>query len=281
MLYLLFTSVIIDNMTIQEWLDDATDKLKKHKIPSARLDSLVLLEYVLVTPRVTLLSHPETDLPATTLVKLNAALAQRLDDIPVAYITNKKEFYGRDFLVNEHVLIPRPETERMIELVKNLAIEAPTIADIGTGSGCIAITLALEIPDSSVVATDISPDALIVAKNNAKHLGAQVTFKYSDLLEAVASRTFDVVCANLPYVPESLVSSPEITKEPANALFSGIDGLDHYHRLFIEAAEHADPPRYIVTEALESQHKVLKKLAALAGYQLLRTDILVQLFIRN
>jgi release factor glutamine methyltransferase len=268
-------------MTIQEWLDDATDKLKKHKIPSARLDSLVLLEYVLVTPRVTLLSHPETDLPATTLVKLNTALAQRLDDIPVAYITNKKEFYGRDFLVNEHVLIPRPETESMIELVKDLGIEAPTIADIGTGSGCVAITLALEIPDSSVVATDISPDALAVAKNNAKHLGAQIIFKESDMFNAISVRSFDIVCANLPYVPDSLVTSKEITIEPELALFSGADGLDHYRRLFIEAAELADPPRYIVTEALESQHKALKKLAALAGYQLLRTDILVQLFIRN
>lgn len=267
-------------MTIQEWLDDATDKLKKHKIPSARLDSLVLLEHVLITPRVTLLSHPETDLPATTLVKLNSALAQRLDNIPVAYITNKKEFYGRDFLVNEHVLIPRPETESMIELVNYLQLEAPNIIDIGTGSGCIAVTLALEIPDSTVVATDISTDALAVAKSNAKHLGAQVIFKQSDLFASVKNRAFDVVCANLPYVPSELVTSTEITKEPEQALFSGQDGLDHYRRFFIELAELSNHPRYAIVESLESQHAEVKKLAALAGYQLIQTDILVQLFER-
>lgn len=272
------TSVILIDMTIQEWLDDATAKLESQKISSARLDSLVLLEYVLVTPRVTLLSHPETDLPATTLVKLNNALSLRLDGIPIAYITNKKEFYGREFLVNEHVLIPRPETESIIELVKNLRLEAPAIVDIGTGSGCIAITLALEIPDSSLIATDISSEALTVAKQNAKHLGAQVTFKQSDLFTGITGRSFDVVCANLPYVPEELITSPEITKEPGLALFSGADGLEHYRKFFVELAELSNHPRHVVTESLESQHDDLEKLAKLAGYRLLKTDILCQLF---
>ena len=263
-------------MTIQEWLVDATKKMTTAGIDSARLDSLLLLEHVLITPRVTLLSHPDIVLPATTLVKLDAVLKQRLDGIPIAYIQNKKEFYGREFLVNEHVLIPRPETESMIELVKELGLEAPRIADIGTGSGCIAITLSLELRDSIIVAVDISDEALAVAKNNAKHLGAQVTFRQSDLLAKIGHRRFDVICANLPYVPDNLVTSPEITKEPSLALFAGADGLDAYRRFFIELAELSNQPRYIIVEALESQHKTIQKLAKLVGYSLQKTDVLCQ-----
>lgn len=268
-------------MTIQEWLGDSTKKLADNGVGSARLDALVLLEYALVTPRVTLLSHPETDLPATTLVRLDKALKQRLDGIPIAYITHKKEFYGREFIVNEHVLIPRPETESIIELVKQLALEAPHIADIGTGSGCIAITLALEIPDSKVMAADISEEALKIAKQNAKDLSAQVTFKQSDLFAQLAHRSFDVVCANLPYVPDKLVTSNEITKEPSDALFSGEDGLDHYRRFFIEVAELSNKPTYVVIESLENQHNELKKLATITGYQLKQTDMLAQLFVAS
>lgn len=265
-------------MTIQEWLDDATKKLANSGSNSARLDALVLLEYTLITPRVTLLSHPDTDLPATTLVKLGRVLNQRLDGIPIAYIQNKKEFYGRDFIVNEQVLIPRPETETIIELVKSLRLEAPRILDVGTGSGCIAITLSLELPISKVTASDISEPALAIAKQNAKTLGAQVVFLQSDLLAKLTNKHFDIICANLPYVPTALVTSKEITKEPSNALFSGTDGLDHYRRFFVEVAELTDKPKYLLTEALKGQHTAIKKLATLAGYQLVKTDTLIQLF---
>lgn len=265
-------------MTIADWLSDATLRLTKNGVATARLDSLLILEHVLVTPRVTLLSHPETDLPATTIVKLDTALQHRLSGVPIAYIQNKKEFYGRDFIVDEHVLIPRPETESIIELVKSLPEEAPKILDIGTGSGCIAITLALEIPTSKIMASDISEDALIIAKHNAKALGAQVTFKHADLLQNLSSKHFDIICANLPYVPDSLITSKEITKEPALALFSGADGLEHYKKFFVQIAESANKPTYIITESLASQHVALKKLATVAGYQLIKTDILAQLF---
>ena len=265
-------------MTIADWLSDATLRLAKNGVATARLDSLLILEYVLVTLRVTLLSHPETDLPATTIVRLDSALQHRLNGVPIAYIQNKKEFYGREFIVDEHVLIPRPETESIIELVKSLPEEAPKILDIGTGSGCIAITLALEIPTAKVSACDISASALTVAKLNAKTLGAQVTFKESDLLAGYKTKHFDIICANLPYVPDGNITSVEITKEPSLALFSGADGLEHYRRLFIQIAESANKPKYIVTESLLSQHDALKKLAATMGYQLTKTDLLAQLF---
>lgn len=265
-------------MTIQEWLDDVTKKLANSGSNSARLDALVLLEYALVTPRVTLLTHPETDLPATTLVRLDKALQQRLDGVPIAYITNKKEFYGRDFIVSPDVLIPRPETESMIEIIKSLNITMPRILDVGTGSGCIAITLALELPLRKILATDISADALRIARLNAKTLGAQVVFKQADMLKSLADKHFDIICANLPYVPDDLVTSKEIANEPSGALFSGTDGLDHYRQFFIELAELTNKPAYVVTESLTNQHGTLKKLAALAGYQLVKTDMLIQLF---
>lgn len=265
-------------MVIKEWIQETTFKFEKAGIASARLDTLVLLEHVLGTPRVTLLSHPETDLPATTLVRLNAARAERLAGIPVAYIQNKKEFYGRDFIVSEQVLIPRPETESIIEIAKSLKLESPKILDVGTGSGCIAITLSLEIPSSNITASDVSDEALIIARQNAKVLGAQVVFKKADLLKNIGTRYFDIICANLPYVPEGLITSKEITKEPALALFSGADGLDIYSRFFIQVADSTNKPLYIITESLAAQHRGLKKLAAHAGYQLIKTDGLVQLF---
>jgi release factor glutamine methyltransferase len=268
-------------MTIHEWLRDATTALQTNGNTSARLDALLLLEFVLGTLRATLLSHPETELPATTLSRLNKALAKRLSGTPIAYIVGKKEFYGRDFIVNEHVLIPRPETESMIELVKGLQLPSPHIADIGTGSGCVAITLTLEIPDSQVTAIDIDDDSLAVARQNAKELGARLTFKPSDLLQALPPRSYDVICANLPYVPDHMVTSTEITKEPAIALFSGDDGLDLYRRFFVELAELTNQPMYVVTESLESQHETIEQFAHAIGYMLAKTDVLAQLFVKK
>lgn len=265
-------------MDVGEWLSDATEKLKVNNISTPRLDALLLLEYVLNSPRAIVLAHTDMALPATTLVKLNDALKQRLDGIPVAYIQNKKEFYGRDFIVNEHVLIPRPETESIIDTVKGLSLNAPRILDVGTGSGCIAITLALELPNCKVIATDISDGVLKLAKQNAKSLGAQVTFKNSDLLNNIDATKFDILCANLPYVPDGYITSKEITNEPKLALFSGKDGLDHYKKLFEQLNNLIVKPRFVITESLETQHSSLTKLAQNAGYSLQKTDNLVQLF---
>lgn len=263
-------------MNIDDWLRETTVKFTSNKIDSARLDALLLLEHVLQTTRATVLAHPEMNLPATTLVKLDGARSQRLDGVPVAYIVNKKEFYGRDYLVNEHVLIPRPETETLIDIAKGLGFEAPRFLDVGTGSGCIAITLALEIPHCKVAATDISDDALAIAKQNAKSLGARVTFKNTDMLSGLSHGAFDVICANLPYVPDDLITSPEITKEPALALFSGKDGLNHYHRLFNAIADF--DAHYVLTESLESQHEAITELAHAAGYRLKSIELLIQCF---
>ncbi len=263
-------------MTINEWLEETIKKFADAGIDSARLDALLIIEHVLDTPRAIVLAHTNMTLPATTLVKLNILRNQRIERIPIAYLLNKKEFYGRDFIVNKDVLIPRPETENMIDIVKSLRLNLPKILDVGTGSGCIAVTLALEASGSKVTATDISEPALKLAKINAKTLGAQVTFKKTSLFEDFEKKKFDVVCANLPYVPDGIVTSKEITKEPSLALFSGKEGLDIYSKFFTEIDKITT--YYLLIEALESQHSKLKKLALAAGFKFIEKRDLILLF---
>ena len=273
-------------MKIQTWHKDATSQLAENGIESARLDSLLLLEDELKKPRSWLLAHDDEQLSSKILKNLNNKLAQRTARIPLAYITNSKEFYGRNFYVNEGVLIPRPESEAMIELLNQvMAVDSiNTVFDIGTGSGCLAITCKLEHPNLHVTASDISPSALRVAKSNASRLEATVRFVQSDLLESVSrmpkTRPY-VILANLPYVPEGLITSEEITKEPALALFSGSDGLNHYRKLWDQVNELKNKPVYIITESLEHQQGAMTELAKARDYKLHSTSVLAQCFYKN
>ncbi len=280
--------------TIQEWLTDSTKKLMKAKIPSARLDSLVILEDTLEKQREWLLAHSDEEIPITKVSILNKRLTQRLEHIPLAYITCHKEFYGRSFLVNSNVLIPRPESEDIIELLKNfiptrakiyspITTHSPpgTIIDIGTGSGCLAITAKLGLPGSKVIGIDNSREALLVAKQNAKHLDASVEFKISDLLESVDVSDNTVLLVNLPYVPTSLITSDEITKEPSTAIFSGLDGLDHYKRFWGQLAHTKVRNLVVISESLISQHKTMTSLAKDSGFKVTRAVGLAQMFVSD
>lgn len=296
-------------LTIQEWLTDATAKLLEAYISSARLDCLVILEDTLEKPREWLLAHSDEDISNLKVDILNKRLAQRLKHIPLAYITGHKEFYGRSFLVNPNVLIPRPESEDIIKLLKNVIpalnqaegkspdfdvdlsrtagihnpptthSSLPTILDIGTGSGCLAITVKLELPNSQVIAIDNSSRALEVAKQNAKHLDADIELKISDLLESVDISDETVLLVNLPYVPESLITSEEITKEPSAAIFSGKDGLDHYKRFWRQLAHTKARDLVIISESLLSQHGEMTNLAKESGFEIDRSHGLAQMFV--
>tara|TARA_Y100000031_G_scaffold155610_1_gene206921 strand:+ start:1224 stop:2045 length:822 start_codon:yes stop_codon:yes gene_type:complete len=198
-----------------------------------------------------LLAHPEFELSAKQKITYDEYVKRHESGEPLPYILGFKEFYGRKFVVNEHTLIPRPESELMIDEAKQIAssIDNPTIIDIGTGTGCLAITAALEIPHSKVHATDISDEALSVAEKNSKLLGAQVTFFQGNLLDASSrSRTgsmlldewipydygMTIILANLPYIPTDEWSTldPRVkTHEPQTALEGGKDGLDYYREL--------------------------------------------------
>lgn len=264
-------------MTIQEFLTSAAKRLQVADIDTARLDVLVLLEDVLKLGRANLLAHPEDEIPEPKLALLNNYITQRESHRPLAYIRGRAAFYGRDFMVNEHVLVPRPETESMIEILKTLHISKPHIVDVGCGSGCIGISAALETNNAQVTLLDIDKNALSVAKQNAQNLNANVVLVQNDLLENY-DQPVDIVLANLPYVPEGYPINKAAEHEPALALFAGNDGLDLYRRLWKQIKNLDDQPEYVLTEALVDQHKTLAAIAKAAGYTLRQTDGLVQLF---
>jgi release factor glutamine methyltransferase len=271
-------------MTIVDWLTTSMTALHQAGIENGRTDCLVLLADHYQKDKSWVHTHPEFSMNANDLSALNFKLGKRLQRTPLAYIRGFIEFYGRDFAVNSRVLIPRPESESFISLIKEIPdLELPHIADIGTGSGCLGITAGLEIPQARVHLYDIDQHALEVARHNARKYMVNATFTQSNMLSKFDHDTkHDVILANLPYVPNNLITSPEIEAEPALALFSGKDGLQHY-RLFWSQINSFDgiPPKYILTEALIEQHSACAKMALDADYALVKTDLLVQLFQRN
>lgn len=261
-------------MTIFEWLVENIQKLKEADVDSPRRDCLVLLEDTLGKDRAWVISHPEYQLESHSLQPLSKMVGRRLKREPLAYIRRKAWFYGRFFCVTPDVMIPRPESEAFIEIIKLL--KPDELVDLGTGSGCLAITAKLECPDCSVFAYDISPKALKIAKENASNLGVNIVFNTSDLLKNVNAA--NVMCANLPYVPDGFVTSQEIGYEPAVALFSGDDGLTHYRKFWNEVANSSLKPQHILTESLEEQHSAINIMAKKSGYVLKQTKVLVQHF---
>lgn len=266
-------------MTVGMFLEQATSTLRAAGIATARLDSLVLLEDVLRSSRASIIAHPEAELSQTALSTLEQQVTLRSSHTPLAYIRGRVMFYGREFIVNNHVLVPRPETEDIVTILKELPLgQAPHIADIGTGSGCLAITAALELPRSTVDGYDISPDALKVAMQNKKHLRAlNVQFMESDLLNKLTN-TYDCIIANLPYVPDHYTINTAASFEPALALFAGADGMNAYKLFWQQIQELKQPPRFILAESLPEQHHTNASLARNSGYYLEKTAGLVQFF---
>jgi release factor glutamine methyltransferase len=283
-------------MTIDAWLRDSWRQLAEAGIESARLDCLLLLEDALERDRSWILAHPEYEVPNEIVDILNNKVARRKLHIPLAYIRGHSEFYGHAFLVDEHVLIPRPESESFLEILAKLHLAAPpyaTIIDVGTGSGALAISTALEYTETKVLATDIDPHCLDVARRNAARLGAVVEFVAADLLQPIYANAppllpADIILANLPYVPDGFAINKAAGHEPGLALFGGPDGLDLYRRLFDSLAGtnfnqkmlNSSAPKYVLTEALESQHDALAKIATEHNYQETDTLGLVQVFQR-
>lgn len=267
-------------MIIAEWLFDVMRKLGKAGVDSPRRDGLVLLEDTLQKDRSWVLAHSDYPIPAKKLDQVNRLIDRRLKREPLAYIRGKAWFYGRFFAVNEHVMIPRPESEVIIDFAKNL--NPKSIVDIGTGSGCLAITIALELPGTTVMATDISPDALEVCRRNIHDHDVKITVAKAFLAENVlVGNTPDLLIANLPYVPDDFPVSPEVGAEPKIAIYSGKDGMDLYESLWAQISSSQHKPLYVITESLESQHTPMINLAVKAGYHLDKTTILIQQFTRT
>lgn len=205
------------------------------------LDATLILEYVLGISKLDMMLQDEYSLSASEIMRVNQCVQARLNSIPIAYIIGHKEFYGRQFIVNKNVLIPRPETEAIIDITKNICTDnfKPIIWEIGTGSGCISITLSLEIPESNIIASDISPQALQIARNNdiiLKGKQENIVWLEGDLLSPFKTQNAkpDIIIANLPYLNQSRYQDKSILYEPNIALYSPNDGLGHYIRLLQE-----------------------------------------------
>lgn len=265
-------------MRVNDWLAGSQTRLRAAGIPSARLDCVVLLEDALGQDRAYILAHPETEISKLTEVGMNKKIAQRVTHVPLAYIRGKAEFYGREFRVNRHVLVPRPETEALIDLLKSIALPPqPLLADIGTGSGCIGVTAALEIPGSTVHFYDVDEDALATANHNARKYNVRGQYYTGDLLEHYAG-PYDIILANLPYVPNDYPVNEAARHEPKLALYAGSDGLELYRRLWTQITEFNPKPKQVLTESLPFQHQPLQALARDAGYHITRTQGLIQQF---
>ena len=239
-------------MNISAWLDQATGQLREANIDSARLDTELILANTLRKNRTYLHAHPESNIDPRRVDIANARLRLRLERVPLAYILGYRDFYGRRFTVSPQVLVPRPESEAIIELLKELGVSGKLL-DIGTGSGCLGITAKLEISKLNVILSDISKPALRVARQNAEKFQADVALIKSNLLRAAPGK-FDIIIANLPYVDRSWQRSPETNHEPALALFAKDEGLALIYQLIDQLPAHLNSGALIFLEADPRQH---------------------------
>ncbi len=235
---------------LRQQLDAAIARLEANDVGSPRLNAEVLLMFTLGVDRAYLYAHPDRELTPEEIARYNDALDQRSQGVPAQYITGHQEFWGLDLIVTPAVLIPRPETEHIVEtaleLVRTQRLEHPAIVDVGTGSGCIALALAHELPNADIHAVDVSPAALEIARANAARLelSDRVHFAESDLLSffnrksEIEIRKFDFVVSNPPYVGECEADKVqrEVKKfEPKIAVFGGYEGIDIIRRLIPQA----------------------------------------------
>jgi release factor glutamine methyltransferase len=250
---------------LKDALTSAIDRLAAASVGSPRMNAELLLMFTLGCDRAYLFAHPERELTNEEQTRYKETLTQRARGVPAQYITGHQEFWGMDLIVSPAVLIPRPETEHVVETVLQLSKESTDggrasspgyvghIVDVGTGSGCIALALAKELPRAKIHATDISSPALEVARANAaRHqLENRVHFHQTDLLQGLDPGTFDFVVSNPPYVGESEEDQVqlEVRKfEPRNAVFAGPTGLEVIERLIPQARAALKPAGWLIIE---------------------------------
>jgi release factor glutamine methyltransferase len=246
-------------MTIRTALEQGSELLGRD-----RLTAEVLLGHAMHCDRTYFYAHPEQELREVEWIHYGRYLDERLKGKPTQYITKHQEFYGREFTVSRDVLIPRPETELLVETILKLKPTPGVLLDIGTGSGIIAITLALELAHSTI-ATDLSPEACALARCNAAKLNANVQFLQADLLKPFADGIADIIVSNPPYVPLSdraLLQREVRDWEPSLALFGGQSGTDVYKRLIPEARRVLKPGGLLALELGFGQSEAVSELAA-------------------
>jgi release factor glutamine methyltransferase len=237
-------------MTLQTALLQGTRLLEEAGVAVPRLTAEVLLSHAIHRERVYLFAHPEQELREVEWIHYGRYLHERMNGKPTQYITKRQEFYGREFRVTPDVLIPRPETEHVVEIALQRCAGVRRILDVGAGSGALAVTLQLE-SGAAVWATDISPAAARVALGNAERLGAQVGMVVCDLMEAIAADSIDLIVSNPPYVPLSDrhgLQREVRDWEPHVALFAGESGFELYDRIIADAPRVLRPGGWLVME---------------------------------
>lgn len=259
-------------------LDWTTQRFTDAGIAGARLEAQLLLAHVLGCSRVQLYTGFDKPLAEPELAAYRALIKRRLGGESVSYLLGEQEFWGLPFHVSEHVLVPRPDTETLIEVARELRTEraAPCrILDLCTGSGAIAIALAKELPAATVVATEVSPDAAAIAVKNAARNGVadRVDIRVGDLFAPVAGERFDLVVSNPPYIASAVIPtlSPEVRREPQLALDGGADGLQFYDRICAVARAHLVPGGWLVVEHGYDQADAVRARFEAAGF----TDIVL------
>ena len=262
--------------TIGELINLSADYLEGKGCSSARLDAELLLGHVLGLDRLDLYLNFDKPLSGKEVEEYRQFIGRRGRRIPVAYLTGEREFYSLPIKVDKNVLIPRPETEFVVDKVLELVEpDKPTkVLDLGTGSGAIALALACQDPYFKITAVDISPEALQVAEANAKRLGVdhQVDFLHSDLCSKVTG-TYSVICSNPPYIKREEMQqlSPEVGVEPALALDGGPDGLGFYRRILDQAASFLEQPGFVVLEIGWDQGADVRAIGENSGFTWLDT----------
>ena len=242
-------------MQLRQAIQSAVQRLQDAHVGSPRLNAELLAMFVLGCNRAYLYAHGERALTKDEIARYDDALGERARGVPAQYITGHQEFWGMDLIVSPAVLIPRPETEHVIETVLELARERPPkrVVDVGTGSGCIALAVAKELRHAEVHATDLSAEALEIARANAaRHqLETRIHFHQSDLLAGIEEAAFDYVVSNPPYIGEWEADSVEVQVrrfEPRPALFAGPSGLEVFTRLIPQARRVLRPGGWLVME---------------------------------
>ena len=254
--------------TILSIINWATEYFTKKQIPSARLDAQLLLGSVLNLNKVELYTSFDKPLTKEELAAFKKLILRRAAREPIAYILGSKGFWRYDFEVTKAVLIPRPDSEiiveRALEIIKAKEWPAPLILDIGTGSGCLAISIALDCPQAKVDAVDLSLEALAIAKNNAEKLAAPVNFIHSDLMTELKGKTYEMIISNPPYISEDELKAvqPEVRDfEPHSALYSSQNGMGHYEKILKNAGDYLTADGVLLLEIGDNREKALTELA--------------------
>jgi len=258
-------------MTLSEYLADAASKLDKAGIHTARLDAEVITAHKLGFERYKLITDAKRELTPAEISSIDKLINRRLKSEPVAYITGVKEFYALDFIVTKDVLIPRPETELLVDMAIYWAPMNCTVLDLCAGSGAIAVSLKKNRPDLTVIASDISGMALDVARENAeKHLGpGRIAFLHGDLFSTVKGKVFDLIVSNPPYVDIELKGTlqRELDYEPLQALYCGDSGRAVIARIIEGAGEHLADDGTLLLEIGSDQRAFVEEDGAAHGYR--------------